>query len=126
MTPTIYDYVAAANPSCVGPLVSKYGFQLDIEKASQLPEALKLLVGHEGKAAFYDILEHHPDKEVFIEFVHDKYPNNESQPKLTDYLNFSGTLTAATQVAENRKATNDLSLMVLAGAVIVAFAIITK
>jgi ATP-dependent protease HslVU (ClpYQ) peptidase subunit len=41
-------------------------------------------------------------------------------------MNFSGQVVAANQTAENRRLTQDTSLMVLAGAVLIAFAIMSK
>jgi hypothetical protein len=41
-------------------------------------------------------------------------------------MNFTGQLAAVQQVAENKKVTTETSLMVLAGAMLIAFAIITK
>ena len=46
--------------------------------------------------------------------------------ELNTYMNFSGQLAAIQQTAENKKITSETSLMVLAGAILIAFAIITK
>ena len=51
---------------------------------------------------------------------------NAPQPELAGYMNFTGQLAAIQQTAENKKLTSETSLMVLAGAIIIAFAIITK
>jgi hypothetical protein len=41
-------------------------------------------------------------------------------------MNFTGQIEAAKQTAENRRLTQETSLMVLAGAVLIAFAIMSK
>lgn len=121
--PTIYDYVAAANPAGTAALIHKYGYE--VPETLRLNTALQQLIGLEGEPAFIDMMNKHPDKEVFIEFLN-KSGDIAKNGTVMDYMNFTGTLAAAQQVGQNRKATADLSLMVLAGAVIVALAIVTR
>jgi hypothetical protein len=78
------------------------------------------------------MIENHPDKDLFREYFEKKFSENK-QPatkdnigELSAYMNFTGQLAAAQQTAENRKLTSETSLMVLAGAILIAFAIITK
>jgi hypothetical protein len=79
-----------------------------------------------------EIIENSPDKDLFMEYFEKKYMKKDGekakapQPELAAYMNFTGQLAAIQQTAENKKLTSETSLMVLAGAIIIAFAIITK
>lgn len=127
----IYSYVAASNPYFAKALAHKYGYEFD--KDQRLDSVLQQLVSYEGEIALMEIVENHPDKELFREYFSKKDSENKKEDKgketfseLATYMNFTGQLTAAQQTAENRKLTNETSLMVLAGAILIAFAIITK
>lgn len=126
----IYTYMAAANPYFAKSLAHKYGYEFD--KDQRLDTVLQQLVSYEGEPALMEIVENHPDKELFMEYFEKKYADQlkgvkkESTGELATYMNFTGQLAAVQQTAENRKLTNETSLMVLAGAILIAFAIITK
>lgn len=127
----IYGYVAASNPYFAKALAHKYGYEFD--KDQRLDTVLQQLVSYEGEPALMEIIENHPDKELFLEYYKKKMADAGKEEKgkenigeLAAYMNFTGQLTAAQQTAENRKLTNETSLMVLAGAILIAFAIITK
>lgn len=127
----IYSYVAASNPYFAKSLAHKYGYEFD--KDQRLDSVLQQLVSYEGEPALMEIVENHPDKELFREYFSKKDAESKKEEKgresfseLATYMNFTGQLTAAQQTAENRKLTNETSLMVLAGAMLIAIAIITK
>lgn len=126
----IYTYMAAANPYFAKSLAHKYGYEFD--KDQRLDTVLQQLVSYEGEPALMEIVENHPDKELFMEYFEKKYADQlkgvkkEGTGELAAYMNFTGQLAAVQQTAENRKLTNETSLMVLAGAILIAFAIITK
>lgn len=130
---TIYHYVAQSNPYFVKALAHKYGYEFD--KDQPLHTVLQQLVSYEGEPALEEIIENHQDKELFKEYFEKKAKEKEKDkenpkdklaaPELANYMNFTGQMEMARQTAENRRLTQDTSLMVLAGAVLIAFAIIT-
>jgi hypothetical protein len=128
--PNIYHYTAATNPYFVKSLAHKYGYQFD--KDQRLDTVLQQLVSYEGEPVLMEIIENNPDKDLFMEYFerkHQKKDEQKSQPvqsELSNYMNFTGQLAAIQQTAENKKLTSETSLMVLAGAILIAFAIITK
>jgi len=124
----IYSYTAAANPYFVRSLAHKYGYEFD--KTQSLTSVLQQLVTFEGEPALFDIIEANPDKDLFMEYFTKKYNKKDDKKEDTKpfdaYLNFSGQLASIQQTAENKRITTETSLMVLAGAVLIAFAIISK
>lgn len=127
----MYTYVAASNPYFAKSLAHKYGYEFD--KDQRLDTVLQQLVSYEGEPALMEIVENHPDKELFIEYYNKKAGESNRVDKqdknvneMSQYMNFTGQIVAAQQTAENRRLTNETSIMVLAGAVLIAFAIITK
>lgn len=128
--PNIYSYTAATNPYFVKSLAHKYGYQFD--KDQRLDTVLQQLVSYEGEPVLMEIIENNPDKDLFMEYFerkHQKKDEQKAQPvqaELATYMNFTGQLAAIQQTAENKKLTSETSLMVLAGAILIAFAIITK
>ena len=126
----IYGYMAASNPYFVKSLAYKYGYEYD--KDQSLSTVLQQLVSYEGEPVLIEIIENHPDKELFSDYFKKQSDKSQETPKapltseLATYMNFTGQLAAVQQVAENKKVTTETSLMVLAGAMLIAFAIITK
>lgn len=124
----IYSYTASANPYFVKSLAHKYGYTFD--KDQSLSSVLQQLVTYEGEPVLMEIIENNPDKELFMEYYEKKYAKKEVEKKddskLLEYMNFSGQVQAAQQSVENKRLTSETSLMVLAGAVLIAFAIMSK
>ena len=83
----------------------------------------------EGEPVLMEIVENNPDKELFVEYFNKKYPRVEESKKedsnknILEYMNFSGQ--QAMVIAENKRITTETSVMVLAGSVIIALAILT-
>jgi hypothetical protein len=81
-----------------------------------------------------EIIENNPDKDLFMDYFEKKYSKKEDKNNsgvehtriLESYMNFSGQLQAAQQTQENKSLTTQTSLMVFAGAIIIAIAIISK
>jgi len=125
----IYSYTAASNPYFVKSLAHKYGYEY--QKDQSLATVLQQLVSYEGEPVLMEIIENSPDKDLFMEYFEKKLSKKEedkkiSQPtELASYMNFTGQLAAVQQLQENKKITTETSLMVLAGAVLIAFAIVT-
>jgi hypothetical protein len=127
----IYSYIAATNPYFAKSLAHKYGYEFD--KEQRLDSVLQQLVSYEGEPVLKEIIENHPDKELFMEYFNNNVKSDKKDEKektsiseISAYMNFTGQLAAAQQTAENRRLTSETSLMVLAGAILIAFAIITK
>ena len=126
----LYSYTAASNPYFVKSLAHKYGYEFD--KEQNLASVLQQLVSYEGEPVLMEIIENNPDKDLFMEYFEKKHMKKEEDKKtaqpvseLATYMNFTGQLAAVQQLQENKKITTETSLMVLAGAVLIAFAIIT-
>lgn len=122
--------MAASNPYFVKSLAHKYGY--DFDKDQNLASVLQQLVSYEGEPVLMEIIENNPDKDLFMEYFEKKYKTKEDDRKvaqptseLATYMNFTGQLAAVQQLQENKKITTETSLMVLAGAMLIAFAIIT-
>jgi hypothetical protein len=128
----IFTYTAQANPYFVRSLAHKYGYEFD--KDQSLDTVLQQLVSYEGESALMEIIENNPDKDLFMDYFEKKYSKKEDKNNsgvehariLESYMNFSGQLQAAQQTQENKSLTAQTSLMVFAGAVIIAIAIISK
>jgi hypothetical protein len=124
----IYTYTASTNPYFVKCIAHKYGYTF--EKTQPLGTVLQQLVAMEGEPVLMEIIENNPDKELFMDYFNKKYPQVKEDTKLdttksiVDYMNFSGQ--QAMVIAENKKITTETSVMVLAGAVIIALAIISS
>jgi len=123
----IYSYTAITNPYFVKCIAHKYGYTF--EKTQPLGTVLQQLVAMEGEPVLMEIIENNPDKELFMDYFNKKYPQlkedtkNDTSKGIIDYMNFSGQ--QAMVIAENKKITTETSVMVLAGAVIIALAIIS-
>ena len=124
----IYSYTALTNPYFVKCIAHKYGYTF--EKTQPLGTVLQQLVAMEGEPVLMEIIENNPDKELFMDYFKKKYPTPIKEDKkedttksIVDYMNFSGQ--QAMVIAENKKITTETSVMVLAGAVIIALAIIS-
>jgi hypothetical protein len=123
----IYSYTASTNPYFVKCIAHKYGYTF--EKTQPLGTVLQQLVAMEGEPVLMEIIENNPDKELFMDYFNKKYPIKDenkidASKSIVDYMNFSGQ--QAMVVAENKRITSETSIMVLAGAVIIAFAILSK
>jgi hypothetical protein len=123
----IFSYTAASNPYFVKALAHKYGYTFDKEQS--LSSVLQQLVTYEGEPVMMEIIENNPDKELFMEYFEKKSQKKEEKKeepnRLLEYMNFTGQVQAQ-QTVENRRLTSETSLMVLAGAVLIAFAIMSK
>ena len=127
----IYTYTAATNPYFVKSLAHKYGYEFDRDQS--LSSVLEQLVSYEGEPVLREIIENHQDKELFMEYFNkqreaaeEKNEDNKNKFDIGTYLNFSGQIEAVKQSVENKQLTSQTSMMVLAGALLIAFAIITK
>lgn len=123
----IYSYTAASNPYFVKCLAHKYGYTF--EKSQPLGSVLQQLVAMEGEPVLMEIIENNPDKDLFLDYYSKKFPKEEkaekqAAPSIMEYMNFSGQQQAMA-IAENKRITTETSVMVLAGAVIIALAIVT-
>lgn len=123
----IYSYVAASNPYFAKCLAHKYGYTF--EATQPLGSVLQQLVAMEGEPVLMEIIENNPDKELFFDYFRKQFPEKQEEkketPNLLEYMNFSGQQAAMT-MAENKRITTETSVMVLAGAVIIALAIISS
>lgn len=142
----LYTYVAANNPYFVKSLAHKYGHEL--KKDPNLSFVLEQLVALHGEQALTEIINVHPDKELFKDFYTTKEEetkvnaSGDTKPKCNcgcgcgcrnrnqEYLNMSGSyqehmnLTGSEMYAKNKQIVSNTNLMVFAGAIVIAFAIL--
>jgi hypothetical protein len=122
----IYTYTAASNPYFVKCIAHKYGYSF--EKTQPLGSVLQQLVAMEGESVLMEIIENNPDKDLFMDYYSRKNPKTEeakkdNSPSFMEYMNFSGQ--QAQIISDNKRVTTETSIMVLAGSVIIALAILT-
>ncbi len=127
--PDIYAYTAAANPHFARALIHKYGYVP--EKGITMASALRQLVAAEGEPALHDILENNPDKEVMFEYFESKKPKELNAcgcgktAEAAAFMNFTGQVQQVQQQQENRRLVMETSVLGFAGAVLIAFAIMS-
>jgi hypothetical protein len=129
----IYTYVATCNPYQAKSILHKYGYSAQgVKNEMDLGACLKQLVAYEGEDALNDVLESHPDKNILQEFS-DK--NNPKEKKKCDcryckgdcqckydnrYSNFAGN------PDPSAKSTREVSIFIIASALLLASAILVK
>lgn len=137
----LYTYVAANNPYFVKSLAHKYGHEL--KKDPNLSFVLEQLVAIHGEQALTEIINVHPDKDLFKDY----YLKQEEESKVNatgdekntcsckqccrcrnnnnqEYLNLTGAITGSDMYAKNKEVLTSTNLMVFAGAIVIAFAIL--
>ncbi len=133
----IYSYVSRNNPYFVKSLANKYGHELN--KNPNLPFVLEQLVALHGEQALMEIIEAHPDKDLFQDYYkkinESKMNASGSEEKkveskcdcnykrdnsVIEYLNATGS----DLLQKNKQVVSNTNLMVLAGAIVIAFAIL--
>lgn len=134
----VYQYIAESNPHFAKGILHKYGYHAtNIRNNKDLGECLKKLVSREGEGAFNEIMDKHPDKEVIMEMFAPKKevysnmdgataekrncsscncPSCQNQGRNQNhYMNFDGG-----------SKSNTTEITILAGAVIIAIALLSK
>ncbi len=136
----IYQYVANNNPHLVRAIIKKYGYGLS--ERPNLGLALEQLVAAEGEPVLVDIVENHPDKILFKDYFGrlseeeqgaekkigcdgncsgcGKMKQQEQSPA---YMSFTGVPQA---VADNKRVTTETSVILLASALLISFAIFMR
>lgn len=129
----IYTYIATSNPYGSRAILHKYGYGIrGVSNAKDLGKCLQQLVQKEGESAFYDVLDHHPDKELLAEYQELKQAKKEPQPHSnacgcggTAYMNFAGAMQTAASTNQNNSS-REFSGYIIAAALILGAAIIAK
>jgi hypothetical protein len=130
----IYTYVATSNPYQAKSILHKYGYSVTgVNTTEDLGTCLRKLVAYEGETAFNDILASHPDKEVIIEkYLAENKPAEKQEFKNCNgdsgcgckkhdaYMNFNGADAIA------GRSTREVSVFIIASALLLATAIISK
>jgi len=139
----IYTYVAANNPYFVRSLAHRFGH--DLKKDANLSRVLEQLVAMHQEDAMIAIIENHPDIELFQDYFQNKFPQKseastekksgcngckdsksgcsgckEKANQEVAYMN----LTGAEMYAKNKEVVSTTNVMLLAGATVIALAIL--
>jgi len=128
----IYTYVAESNPYQAKAILHKYGYSVRNAKTNtDIGKCLKDLVLYEGEDALKDIVDNHPDKGIILELYQPKQNSSECKgascgcakciSKEIQYMNFSGK-----DEAKSGKSIREVSIFILASALLLASAIIVK
>jgi hypothetical protein len=128
----IYTYVASSNPYQAKAILHKYGYSIKNAQTSvDIGKCLKDLVLYEGEDALYDILDNHPDKGIILERYQVKDNKGECKvgscscakciSKEIQYMNFSGK-----DEEKSGRSIREVSIFILASALLLASAIIVK
>lgn len=115
----IFDYVANSNPVTALSVCRNYGYRLQGGKEA-LAHGLRQLVSKEGEGAMRDILNAHPDKELFIEIYGQRVPDY-APPIQQGYFNAIGD-----GVTSSDKLINQTNIFLMASALLLATAIIVS
>ena len=116
----VYNYIAETNPDEAFEICKKYGF-FRIEDTAEMAMCLERIVASEGEPAFKEIMCLHPDKDALIElFGREKKKNADGEPAaVATSANNTNTQGSGIQV-------NQTNAFILAGAVLIAFAILSN
>jgi hypothetical protein len=83
----LYTYIATSNPYQAKAILYKYGYGTEgVRDDEDLGVCLKKLVAYEGQDAFNEILSNHPDIGVILE----KFDSEKESKKEANFLNLSG------------------------------------
>lgn len=125
----IFDYVSDCNPEGVADVCAKYGMKKHAVLSSpDIADCVRAVVADEnvGQAAFFDLLELHPDKEVIVDIYGKPFnPLDRS----VQYRMADGSVTSADAQASKyvqKPMISKTGVAIVAGAVILALAIIIK
>jgi len=130
---TIYEYIAANNPSQVERIISRFGYEST--QGSNLADNLREVVANEGEDALRAVLEVHPDREILVEVFAPKEEKkscgcpkgNCSCKRKQEYMNADGWASAAAQERTAAQVSaGQTNTFLMAAALILAVAIIVK
>lgn len=141
----VYNYIAQSNPHGAKAVCHSLGYKLSgVNSADDLGSCLAQIVEKEGEPAFRKIMEQHPDKEVICELFAEKAENKASEYAMNfsgqnhqanpgcgcancngrqRYMNFDGY---NEQMAMSAASANNTNVFLVASALILAVAIISK
>jgi len=129
----LYQRIALANPQGAREVIKSYGYDI---RTSNLPQALRMLVGAEGETALRSIVNIHPDKEIILEcFAKDdtdiskpsKHDHDDCECKKaksqssmeSSYLNAVGNMTEAQKQTQLTNTFLIVSAVMVLGALII-------
>jgi len=128
----LYQRIALADPQGAREVIKSYGYDI---RTSNLPQALRMLVGAEGENALRSIVDLHPDKEIILEcFAKDeanvakpsKHDHDDCQCKkannvaqVESYMNAVGTMTEAQKQTQQTNTFLIISAVLILGALII-------
>lgn len=119
MDTTVYHYIADHAPSASRSIIESFGYR--VVDPRRMGDNLRTLVANEGEDALTQVLALHPDKEVILELFSVEKPCESCKERkiIEKYANASGS-----EKSEAKIATDNFSLLFLAGVTIIAIAII--
>lgn len=126
----VYQNIAQSNPDAAYEVCKNYGY-FDIVNLDELSHCLQTIVAQQGEEGLKDVMSLHPDKDVLLELFGKKKDDELVEVVVKD-CSCNKENSAATSPAilnatgsGTTNLVNQTNLYILAGAVIVSFAIIS-
>lgn len=117
----VYAYIASNNPRVCRQILQDFDY---VARSRDMAQNLRDLVNLEGEAAVTEIMKYHPDRDYFeasgsskLESMFDKLEREKYA-----YLNATGSA----NIAKPMESSNQQNTIILASAVILAIAILSK
>jgi len=122
----VFQYIANNNPIASRRIINDYGYSV---QNNDIAQSLRLLVNARGEEAMVQIMKYHPDVDYFEETFSktnskkSKIRNSTNDFERLMYLNATG---GNNSPIKNEITANQTNLMILAAAMMVTIAIISK
>lgn len=120
----VYQYIAYNNPDAAFEVCKGYGYH-DINTLEDLSHCLEMCVANNGKDAFKNIMDLHPDKDALVELF--TVVNNINQQPMEVIVKETIVPSTASVVKNADGGTtlvNKTNLYILGGAALIAFTIL--
>lgn len=133
----VYQYLSEKNPYVAKSICHNFGYKIaNVRDAKDLGACLEQVVSQEGETALKQVMENHPDKEIIIELFGKTESSDNTKKsscgcggnckcggncgcKKDSYYNFDGK-------SESRVSTSQTNTFIIASALLLAVAIISK
>jgi hypothetical protein len=120
----VYEYIASNNPRGATEILKDFGYRI---LSNNLSQNLRELVNNEGEDAVVEIMRIHPDRLYFEENNSTIKKFKKATKKLSEASSFSNA-TGPTNPSSivNQNHSNQTNTIILASAIVIAFAILSK
>ncbi len=130
----VFDYIGANNPDGVYDTCIKHGYNMEGLDKSQAADCARQLCNEVGTPAHADLMYHHPDREIILQYFTAKNPSpyhwtpSDRMNSTVEYRNADGSVTsgpsASIAPALSTSIISKTSLFIIGGAVLLTLGII--